>query len=155
MYYSYGMSICFRYVNDKEEAQYIFNHAFLKIFQNIHKYNSNLDFKPWFKTIMANTAINHIKKMNKFKVETNNDAIVNIPTKEDILSKISFDELVATIQSLSVSYRTVFNMYVLDGFKHEEIAKKLGISIGTSKSNLSRAKLKLREIIQHKILTHG
>ena len=149
------MSICFRYVNDKEEAQYIFNNAFLKVFENVHKYDERLDFKPWFKTIMANTAINHIKKMNKFKVETSSEAITNIPTKEDILSKLSFDEIVATIQSLSVSYRTVFNMYVLDGFKHEEIAKKLGISIGTSKSNLSRAKGKLREIIQHKILTHG
>ena len=155
MYYSYGMSICYRYVSDKEEAQYIFNNAFLKIFENMHKYNTTRDFKPWFKTIMANTAINHIKKMNKFKVEGSNEAIENIATKEDILSKISFDELVATIQSLSISYRTVFNMYVLDGFKHEEISKKLGISVGTSKSNLSRAKLKLRQIIQHKILTHG
>ena len=149
------MSICYRYVSDKEEAHYIFNNAFLKIFENIHKYNPDRDFKPWFKTIMANTAINHIKKMNKFKVETSTDVLENLPTKEDILSKISFDELVATIQSLSISYRTVFNMYVMDGFKHEEIAKKLGISIGTSKSNLSRAKMKLREIIQHKILTHG
>ena len=145
MYYSYGMRICYRYVSDKEEAHYIFNNAFLKIFENIHKYNPDRDFKPWFKTIMA----------NKFKVETSTDVLENLPTKEDILSKISFDELVATIQSLSISYRTVFNMYVMDGFKHEEIAKKLGISIGTSKSNLSRAKMKLREIIQHKILTHG
>ncbi len=76
-------------------------------------------------------------------------------TSNDILSKISFKELLETIQSLSVGYRTVFNMYVLDGYKHEEIATQLGISVNTSKSNLSRAKLRLREIINEKMEYNG
>jgi len=76
-------------------------------------------------------------------------------TSEDVLSKINFDELIKTIQALSVGYRTVFNMYVLDGYKHEEIADKLGISVNTSKSNLSRAKVKLREMINKKMMING
>lgn len=149
------MSICFRYVNNKDEAQSIMNGGFLKIYKNMSKYNDKYDFKPWFKTIMVNTAINHVKKMKKFKLETNLEAATIHPTTDDILSKINFDELLKTIQSLSVSYRTVFNMYVLDGYKHEEIAEKLGISVSTSKSNLSRAKVRLREMINGKLKTHG
>lgn len=93
--------------------------------------------------------------MKKFGSEIGIDAIHAYPSTEDILSKISFDELLVTIQSLSLAYRTVFNMYVLDGYKHEEIAKTLGISISTSKSNLSRAKLRLREMIKGKMSING
>jgi len=131
------------------------NSGFLKIFTHIKKYNPEYDFKPWFKTIMVNTAINHVKKMKKFRLETGLDEIKLYPSTDDILNKIHFEELLTTIQSLSVAYRTVFNMYVLDGFKHEEIAKELGITISTSKSNLSRAKMKLREIIKRKLSIHG
>ena len=149
------MSICYRYVNDKEEAQSIMNNGFLKVFLGIKKYNPEYDFKPWFKTIMVNTSINHVKKMKKFKAEVGLEAISSYPTTEDILSKISFDEMLTTIQSLSIAYRTVFNMYVLDGYKHEEIAERLGISVSTSKSNLSRAKIRLREMIKRKMTVNG
>ena len=149
------MSICFRYVNNREDAQSIMNNGFLKIYTNIKKYNLEYDFKPWFKTIMVNTAINHVKKMKKFSSETELDHAISHPSSEDILSKINFDELIRTIQALSVGYRTVFNMYVLDGYKHEEIAERLGISVNTSKSNLSRAKAKLREMIANKMLTNA
>ena len=149
------MSICFRYVNNKEEAQSIMNGGYLKIYKNMAKFNDQYDFKPWFKTIMVNTAINHVKKMKKFRIETNLDAAAIHPTTDEILSKINFDELLKTIQSLSIAYRTVFNMYVLDGYKHEEIANKLEISISSSKSNLSRAKARLREMINGKLETHG
>lgn len=131
------------------------NNGFLKIYKNISKYDESYDFKPWFKTIMVNTAINYVKKMKKYKAEVNLEEASTFSTSNDILSKISFKELLGTIQSLSVGYRTVFNMYVLDGYKHEEIAEQLGISINTSKSNLSRAKLRLREIIQEKLLING
>jgi len=149
------MSICFRYVNNKDEAQSIMNNGFFKIYKNAKKYNTEYDFKPWFKTIMVNTAINHVKKMKKFSSETELDQAMSHRTSEDVLSKINFDELIKTIQALSVGYRTVFNMYVLDGYKHEEIADKLGISVNTSKSNLSRAKVKLREMINKKMMING
>jgi len=149
------MSICFRYVTNEEEAISIMNNGYLKIFKNIQKYDENYDFKPWFKTIMVNTAINYVKKMKKYKAEINLEEASTVSTSNDILSKISFKELINTIQALSVGYRTVFNMYVLDGYKHEEIANQLGISVNTSKSNLSRAKSRLREIIQEKMDING
>jgi len=121
----------------------------------MHKFDDSYDFKPWFKTIMVNTAINYVKKMKKYKSEINLEEASTVSTTNDILSKISFKELLGTIQSLSIGYRTVFNMYVLDGYKHEEIADQLGISINTSKSNLSRAKTKLREILKEKTLVNG
>lgn len=154
-YYSYGMSICYRYVNNIDEAKSILNQGFLKVFNNINKYDDTYSFRPWFKTIMVNTAINHVKKMKKFKMEIGLEEVKAYPTTDDVLNKINFEELLKTIQSLSVAYRTVFNMYVLDGYKHEEIAKKLNITVSTSKSNLSRAKLKLREIIRNKMSIHG
>ncbi len=149
------MSICFRYVTNESEAISIMNNGYLKIFKNIHKYDDSYDFKPWFKTIMVNTAINYVKKMKKYKAEINLEEAATFSTSNDILSKISFKELLGTIQTLSIGYRTVFNMYVLDGYKHEEIANQLGISVNTSKSNLSRAKSRLREIIQEKMDING
>ena len=75
----------------------------------------------------------------------------NISTQEDALSIISYKELMAMVQSLSLAYRTVFNMYVIDGFKHREIAEKLGITVSTSKSNLTRARAKLQDLVTQKI----
>ena len=81
------------------------------------------------------------------------EAANHIPAREEILSKISYRELMETVQSLSTAYRTVFNMYVIDGFKHEEIAKQLGITVSTSKSNLTRARVKLQELVLQKLQT--
>ena len=75
----------------------------------------------------------------------------NITSREDILSRIGYKELIALVQSLSTAYRTVFNMYVIDGFKHEEIAKALQISVGTSKSNLSKARAQLRDMVSQQL----
>jgi len=79
------------------------------------------------------------------------DEAKNVATMEDVFSKIGYQELMAMVQSLSTAYRTVFNMYVIDGFKHEEIAQQLGISISTSKSNLVRARVKLQKLITEKL----
>ena len=84
-------------------------------------------------------------------MEVSMDEARNIPASEDILSRISYQELMAMLQSLSTAYRTVFNMHVIDGFKHEEIAEKLGISVSTSKSNLTRARANLREMVTKKL----
>ena len=150
MFYSYGMSICIRYVESKEEAVTILNDGYLRIFINIKTYNTDLDFKPWFKTIMVRSAINYLKKMKKYKLEMNIDNARNMSATEDFLAKFNYADLLEMIQSLSLAYRTVFNMYVIDGFKHQEIADSLGITVSTSKSNLTRAKGKLRKLINKK-----
>ena len=146
------MSIAMRYVDTKEDAIEILNDGFLKVFTHINSYNDTYDFKPWFKTIMVNTAINFVRKMKKFKVETDLEEARNHQLSDHILEKIGYKDLLDLVQALSTSYRTVFNMYVIDGFKHEEIADKLGITVSTSKSNLSRAKERLRDLIISKEL---
>ena len=151
MYFRYGLGICSRYVSNRDETILILNDGFFKVFKSIKKYDSNRDFKPWFKTIVVNTAINHIRKMKKFKNEINLEEAKNLSVANELLSKINYQDLLRMIHSLSLAYRTVFNMYVIDGFKHEEIANKLGIQISTSKSNLTRAKVKLRAMITHQI----
>lgn len=149
LYYAYGMSISIRYMNTENEAISVVNDGFMKVFKNIKKYNPNQAFKPWFRRIIVNAAIDEVRRQKKFKMQVSMDEARNVSDREDILSRISYKELIAMVQSLSSSYRTVFNMYVIDGFKHEEIAKKLGISVSTSKSNLTRARASLRKL-EHK-----
>jgi len=86
-------------------------------------------------------------------MEVSMKEVVNISDKENILSRINYQELITIDQSLSKAYRTVFNINVIDGYKHEEIAKSLGISINTSKSNLTRTRAKLRDLTTKKINT--
>lgn len=146
-YYGYAMSICLRYCDTEDEAIEVANDAFLKVFLNIKRYDTKLPFKPWFRRILINTAINHIKQKQKLKINALMDTEYNIPDTEEILARLGFQELMALVRSLSTAYRTVFNLYVLDGYTHEEIAQELGISVGTSKSNLSKARERLRQMI--------
>jgi len=140
-----------RYSRNEDDAVEIVNDSFMKVFKNIDKFNAQQPFKPWFRRILINTSINHLKKNEKFKKQESMDNHRDIMATEDILSKINYQEMIKLVQTLSTAYRTVFNMYVIDGFKHNEIAKILGISVGTSKSNLAKAKGKLREMISRNL----
>jgi len=153
MYYAYGMSIGIRYVKDEDTAIQVFNDSFMKVIKNIKKYDPNYDFKPWFRKIVVNTSINYIKKQKKLQMKSSIEEAKNISVREDILSRIGYKELIKMVQSLSLAYRTVFNMYVIDGFKHEEIASQLNISIGTSKSNLSKARAQLRDMVNNQLIS--
>lgn len=146
-FYRYAMSVTLRYADDEDEAIEIANDAFLKVFLNLNRYDPNKPFKPWFRRILINTAINQVKKKQRFKLTQLMEADFEIPSAEDILARIGFEELMKMVRSLSLAYRTVFNMYVIDGYTHEEIATTLGISVGTSKSNLARAREKLRQLL--------
>jgi len=154
LYYAYGMSIAIRYVGSEAEAITILNDTFLKVFSHIKKFDRTQPFKPWFRKILVNTAINFVKKQQRYKMEVNLDEADKVPSREEILSKINYKDLINTLQSLSLAYRTVFNLYVIDGFKHSEIAEMLGITVSTSKSNLTRARIKLKELITQKLNSH-
>lgn len=145
------MSVAIRYMEEKEQALSVVNDAFLKVFKHIKQYDEDKPFKPWFRKILVNTAINQLKKQQKYRKEFAMEKAKDIADREEILSQIHYQELIALVQSLTLSYRTVFNMYVIDGFRHEEIAQTLGITVSTSKSNLVRARRKLRGLIQQKI----
>jgi len=150
LYYAYGMSVSIRYVNNEGEAIEILNDSFMKVFTNIKKFDTAHPFKSWFRKIVVNTALNHMKKNSKLKMQSELNEAIHVSDREDILSRIGYKELIKLVQSLSTAYRAVFNMYVIDGFKHEEISNALGISVGTSKSNLSKA----RVILQRKVVKY-
>lgn len=147
-YYSYGMSICLRYTATREEAKEILHDGFMILFSSPKKYDPDQAFKPWFRKVLVNLSINYYKKQLKQVHETGFEFI---PESKDsqpsALDTMQYEELVLLIHRLPLSYRTVFNLYILDGYSHEEIADMLEISIGTSKSNLSRAREKLRALL--------
>ncbi len=149
MFYGYGMSITLRYADSREQAAEVLNDAFMKVFTNIEKYNPNRSFKPWLRQIIVNTAINQYhKNQNKFQ-KTDLESINQKPArKQEVLSGMSYDEIIEMVQQLTPAYRTVFNLYVIEGFKHKEIADMLDIAVGTSKSNLSKAKKNLQSIVE-------
>ena len=148
-FYSYGMSICLRYADNREEAAEILNDGFMKIFQNIKRFDLARPFKPWLRKIMVNTAINHYHQKQRALKTDELDNARHQTEQENILSGISYQEIIVMLQKLSPAYRTVFNLYVLEGYKHEEIASMLGVSIGTSKSNLFKAKEQLKRILNN------
>nr|WP_223151931.1 sigma-70 family RNA polymerase sigma factor [Chitinophaga qingshengii] len=147
-FFGYALSICLRYAPNREEAIEIMNDGFLKVFQRISTFDSSRPFKAWLSKIMVNTAIDFLRSKKKL-VFTNQIEHHHEPGKENnVVEKLSYDELLVHVQSLSPAYRTVFNLYVMEGYQHHEIAVLLGISQGTSKSNLFKAK----KILQEKIL---
>lgn len=140
-FFGYGMSVCLRYTRDREEATEVLNEGFLKVFTKLRMYDPEKSMKAWIRRIMINTAIDYYRSNKRH--ERGSEQLENaleVSSQENMISSLSYKEIIAEIQHLSPAYRAVFNMYVIDGFNHEEIAGKLDISVGTSKSNLSRAR---------------
>ncbi len=146
-YFGYAMSIAIRYCDDRDQAVGIVHDAFLTVFKRIAAYDQSKPFKPWFRIIVVRAALDFVRKQRKHAplVElTNSTPAYN---REETLSRIGYQELLTMVRKLSEGYRIVFNLYVIDGFKHEEIADKLGISVGTSKSNLFKARAHLKRMV--------
>lgn len=146
-YYGYAMSICLRYSRDRDEAIEILNDGFFKIFTNLDKYTRALSFKGWLRKIMINTAIDYYRRNEKHRNTVDISFAKDEGQSADLIEAISEKEIITLIQLLPASYRMVFNLFVIEGYKHEEIAEKLDISVGTSKSNLSIARSKLKRTI--------
>ncbi len=153
-FYGYAMAICDRYTGKQEDAVEILTDGFLKIFREIHHYSPAYadvvsSFKGWLRKIMVYTAIDHFRKNHKHRMVTQLDNVVyqveNV--SEDAIDHLSYEEIIRAIQELSPGYRTVFNLFIIEGLSHEEISDKLGISVGTSKSNLSKARKQLQKIL--------
>lgn len=142
----FGVSM--RYASSIEEAEDVLHDGFIKVFQKINQYQFKGSFEGWMRRIVVNTALENYRS-NK-KVININDTIKEQYSEgsyENIIENLTVDELMQFVMNLSPKYRMVFNLYAIDGFTHQEIAEKLDISVGTSKSNLSRA----RSILQEKI----
>ena len=159
MFYNYAMSICLRYSKDREEAVEIVNDGFVKMFTKLDKYKDNTSFKAWLRRILINASIDYYRKNEKHYHNVDISYAKYEHVTEDALNKISEKEIIELIQELPGSYRLVFNLFVIEGYSHREISNKLGISVGTSKSNLAIARSKLKRKLltmknQH-IVGHG
>ncbi len=153
-YFSYGMSISSRYVKDRDEAAWILNQAFMKFFQNLRKFDFSKPCKPWLRRIIINTAISHNKKYYK-KEFTGVEQIIDMTSDVDIESNMMYESILEQIRQLTPMYRMVLNLYVIEGYKHTEIAEMLSISVGTSKSNLFKAREMLRKKLKSNLGIEG
>jgi len=141
-------AVCLYYSHDYAEAQDTLHEGFMKVFKNIASLKGEGALKAWVRRIMINTALEKYRKKNPlYLVDQNELREFEDIDRENIISNISADELIKMIQELSPQYRMVFNLYALEGYSHKEISDMLGISEGTSKSNLARA----RSILQRKV----
>lgn len=145
-------TVCLRYADNREEAEEILQEGFIKVFEFIHQYKYKGPFEGWIRKIMVNCALQKHRSKRQLHALVNIDtaAVENIGT-ENILSQIGTRELLTMVQRLPPAYRMVFNLYVFEGMKHREIAEHLGISEGTSKSNLSDARSILRKAVNNSL----
>ncbi|MEO6356879.1 MAG: sigma-70 family RNA polymerase sigma factor [Ferruginibacter sp.] len=148
LYASAMFSVCLRYSKNKEEAEEILQEGFMKVFTHLHQFNFEGSFEGWIRKIMVNCAL------QKYRSNARLHAVVDIETNqheiaetENIMAQIGTKELLNMVQQLPPGYRLVFNMYVFEGMKHREIAEQLGISEGTSKSNLYDARVILQKSV--------
>lgn len=144
------MSICLRYVSTRESALEVLNDGFLKVFTRLDQYDPAQPFKGWLRRILINTAVDHYRQeVRHYHHEDVEQAEKTVAAESaDAFSQLAHEDLLRLIQRLSPAYRLVFNLYAMDGFTHEEIADQLGISVGASKSNLSRARENLRLLLK-------
>lgn len=146
-FYGFAMSICLRYAGNRYEAAEIMNQGFLKVFTNLHKYDTGRPFIAWVGRIMMNTSVDYYRSNLKLSLTDDLDAAEEIGHNDLPDQKLKYDDLISMIQQLPNAYRTVFNLFAIEGFSHEEIASKLNISTGTSKSNLFKAREKLKVMV--------
>ncbi|MFK5855055.1 MAG: sigma-70 family RNA polymerase sigma factor [Bacteroidota bacterium] len=151
------LGVCFRYSKTKDEAEDVLQEGFIKVFQKIKSFEGKGSFEGWMRRIMVNTAINNYKANNKHYYHDDIDQDNNINLKVDELlpfevdDNISKNQIVKLIQELPAGYQMVFNLYVIEGLTHQEIADELEVSINTSKSQLSKARKWLRnKILENK-----
>ena len=145
--------VCLRYSKNKEEAEEILQEGFLKVYTFLHQFNFEGSFEGWVRKIMVNCAL------QKYRNNARLHAVVDIDTNqqeiadaENVIAQIGTKELLNMVQQLPPGYRLVFNLYVFEGMKHREIAEHLGISEGTSKSNLYDARFILQKAVNNSLL---
>jgi RNA polymerase sigma-70 factor (ECF subfamily) len=145
-FYAFAMSVCLRYAPNRDDALEILNDSFMKVFQNIMSYNTEKPFKSWFRKILVNTSLDKYKENKKYSVHVEFDVgELEIASEPDLEKQLNAEEILELLSGLPQIYRLVFNLYEIEGYSHDEIAGMLDIAPGTSRSQLSRAKLLLKK----------
>lgn len=146
-FYSSMKPVCRRYANNDDDALDILHEGFIKVFRHISKYQAGTSLGSWIKRIMINTSIDYYRKAVRRRTESL-DTVYHVSTSEpDVISKMAAQEIIDSLQLLTPAYRSVFNLYVIEGYPHKEVAKMLGITESTSRSNLVKARSKLKEVL--------
>lgn len=147
-YSSRLMGVCMRYAVDQPAAEDILQEGFIKAFKNLSKFRNEGSFEGWLRRIMVNTAIEIYRKKNHLypvlEIETQTERV----TYDNVLSDLAAEDIMSMVMNLSPGYRTVFNLYAVEGYSHKEIAEQLNISEGTSKSQLARARYILMKKVE-------
>jgi len=165
LFYGKMMAVCLRYTKNHDQAKDILQDGFIKVFRSMDKFNRAGSFEGWIRRIMVNTAIDHFRRtknaylllgeersIEDFSDQDEEDTLQDDGQEEELDLKPA--DVINAMQKLTPAYRTVFNLYVFEEMTHKEIADSLGISVGTSKSNLAKAKHNLKKLLrkEHKIL---
>jgi RNA polymerase sigma-70 factor (ECF subfamily) len=140
--------VCLRYAGNVEEAEDILQEGFIKIFKKLGSFRSEGSFEGWVRRIFVNTAIEHFRRKTYQQPITEQHENTVEGKSLSVLDNLGEKDILKLVQDLSPGYRTVFNLYVVEGYTHKEIGDMLGISEGTSKSQLSRAKVLLQEMVK-------
>jgi RNA polymerase sigma factor (sigma-70 family) len=146
-HYPIMFPICRRYANNEQDALDILHDGFIKVFKNIDKYQVGTSLTAWIKRVMVNTSIDYYRRETRRRSVDIDDAVSIASDNPDALSNISAEEIISLLQHLSTAYRSVFNLYVIEGYSHKEVADLLDITESTSRSNLVKARTKLKELL--------
>lgn len=156
------LGLCRRYIADNLEAEGVMVNGFLKVFDKINQFTGQGSFEGWVRRIMVNESLYYLRKNKTMYLEVDLDQIKSSGESELVSQDLLVDDLLTMVNNLPMGYRTVFNLFAIEGYSHKEIAKILEITPGTSKSQLSRARLILqKQIVQYdrikenKSLEHG
>ena len=141
--------VCLRYVRNQPDAEDVLQDTFMRVYRGINNYQGNGSFEGWLKTTCVRTALRFLERKQKLRgdVELSETSEVEDNKFPDALSNLTVSELMKEVMALPTGYRVVFNLYAIEGYKHKEIAEMLDISVGTSKSQLARARQMLKDRI--------
>ena len=151
LYDEYGgllYAICVRYAGDPTTAQDCLQDSFVKVFKSIKLFRFEGSFEGWIKRLTVNTCLDYLKKQKKIPFSENIETAYNLGTKSDVLEALEAKSLLQLLEMLPTGYRTVFNMFAIEGYSHAEIAKELGITESTSKSQLFKARKSLQGLLE-------
>lgn len=159
MFYGKMMVVCRRYTRNEDQAKDILQDGFIKVFKNIDKFSFSGSFEGWVRRIIVNTAIDFTRRAkNSYLLMNENQSIEDFENDlldedeiEEYDNPLNVNDVIKGMEQLSNAYRTVFNLYVFENYTHQEIATELGISVGTSKSNLAKARGNLKKILTKKL----
>ena len=140
--------VCMRYIKDRMEAEHVMVGGMVKTFEKIGQFQEEGSFEGWIRRIMVNESLMYLRKNKNMSLESDVDEVTEEPNYDELSESVDAEELLKLIQELPVGYRAVFNLYAIEGYKHEEVGKILGISTGTSKSQLNRA----RKLLQKRLV---